>query len=320
MVNVGIIGCGKVATAHINALLKIPEAKISAVCDVDEERCRKFAEKTCANAYTSYEEMTDKENLGLVIICLPPAFHGACVRYCAEKKINVFVEKPMGIDVSDCRSMIEICEQNGVMLWVGHMQCYSEENVIAKELIASGKYGDLISINEVRTCRYPGPVSPKWLMNKAVSGGGILYNFGAHTLDMVKYITGSKVVSVQCGVSLHEEGTENAASGMLKLENGVSVTFNLMGNCDVNRYEITLYLSKGEIRIIPRQSISVCGANGVFETISEASEEATGKSWQYLQLCDVIKATENKEAKVGGAYGLGIIQDLEMLYKSAGIM
>ena len=66
MVNVGIIGCGKVATAHINALLKIPEAKISAVCDVDEERCRKFAEKTCANAYTSYEEMTDKEMIQYV--------------------------------------------------------------------------------------------------------------------------------------------------------------------------------------------------------------------------------------------------------------
>lgn len=318
MVNVGIIGCGKIATAHICALLEIPEAKISAVCDVDEERCRKFAEKACANAYTSYEEMTEKENLGLVIICLPPAFHGACVRYCAEKKIDVFVEKPMGLDVSDCRSMVEACEKNGVMLWVGHMQRYSAENVIAKELIESGKYGKLISVNEIRSCRYPGPVSPKWLMNKAVSGGGILYNFGAHTLDMVKYITDSRVVDAQCNVSLHEEGTENAASGMLKLENGVSLTFNLMGNCDANRYEITLYLTKGEIRIIPRQSISVCGDDGMFEEIPDADEER--KSWQYLQLCDVIKATENKEVKVGGEYGLGIIQDLEMLYKSAGIM
>lgn len=315
MVNVGIIGCGKIATAHINALAEIPQAKISAVCDVDEEKCRKFARKAGANAYTSYAEMTEKENLGLVIICLPPAFHGDCVRYCAEKKVNIFVEKPMGIDVADCRSMIEACEKNNVMLWVGHMQCYSRENVIAKKVIESGKYGELISINEIRSCRYPGPASPKWLMNKEIAGGGILYNFGAHTLDMVKYITDSKVVDAECSVSLHEEGTENAASGMLKLENGVSVTFNLVGKCDVNRYEITLYLTKGEIRINPRQSISVCGEDGVFKKIPDTEE----KSWQYLQLCDVVEATKTKKAKVGGSYGIEIIQDLEKLCKAAGI-
>ncbi len=319
MVNVGIIGCGKIAGSHITALLKIEDARISAVCDVDEGKCRSFAKKYGVNAYFSYEEMAEKENLELVIICLPPAFHGDCVRFCAEKGINVFVEKPMGLNDSDCRSMIDACAKNEVMLWVGHMQCYSRENVIAKKLVNSGKYGELVSISEIRSCSYPSPASPKWLMNKKIAGGGILYNFGAHTLDMVKYITESEVASCNCNVSLHQEGTENVAVGMLKLENGVTVTFNLVGSCNVNRYEIILYLTKGEIRIKPRQNISVCGQDGVFEKISDANEDNGSLPWQYLQLYDVISAVKTKKAKVDGEYGLGIIRNLEDLYSSAGV-
>ena len=319
MTDIGIIGCGKMANSHVTALMQFENVKIAAVCDTDMARASKLAKKTDANFYTSYEKMLEDESLSLVIICLPPALHGACTQYCARKGVNVFIEKPMGLTVDDCREMLSVCNENGVMLWVGHMQRYSKENQIAKELVDSGEYGKLISISEVRTCAYPGPASPEWLMNKNVAGGGIMYNFGAHTIDMVKYISGSKIVLAECNANFTETGAENAASGYLELENGVSVTFNLMGACAVNRYEIVLYLTNGEIRIKPRKSIVACTSDGVFKKIHDETDEKNiaEETWQQLQLRDVIDSLGSGKAKVSGEYGLEIIEVIEKLYKSA---
>lgn len=322
MINVGIIGCGKMASAHINVLQQFDDVKITAVCDIDEAKRLATAETAGANAYADYAEMLEQEELSLVVICLPPAMHGDCVRYCAGKGVNIFIEKPMGIDTADCRLMIEACKENGVKLFVGHMQRYLRENQIAKALVESGKYGKLVAIHEVRQCQYPNPVSsPKWLMDRSVSGGGMMYNLGAHTIDMAQYISGSCVDIAECGVNFMEAGTENMAVGFLKLENGVAVTFNLIGSCSVSRYEKTLYLTDGEIRINPHLEVSVCGRDGVFETIADnAVIYANGDkdSWQYLQFCDVLAALKNGDVKVSGEYGLGIIETMEKLYKSAG--
>lgn len=322
MIKTGIIGCGKIANAHVQVLLQLTDAKLTAVCDVDETKRRQLSKKAGAAAYESYEEMLEAEKLDLVIICLPPALHGKCAIYCAEKGVNVFLEKPMGIDTADCEAIIKACKDNEVMLWVGHMQRYSKENRIAKELIASGEYGNVVSVSEVRTCAYPGPASPGWLMKREIAGGGIMYNFGAHTLDMLTYITGSKVKTAESSVSFFNADSENAAFGFLKFENGVSATFNLVGSCAVNRYEIVIYLTKGEIRIKPRKSISVCGTDGVFKKISENEElqgNDTENTWQYLQMRDVLEAVKSGEAKVGGEYGLEIVRCIEALYKSAEI-
>ncbi|MBQ9986491.1 MAG: Gfo/Idh/MocA family oxidoreductase [Oscillospiraceae bacterium] len=320
MTNVAIIGCGKIANSHVQALAQMEDVRIAAVCDLNEVKCRQLAKKVGAEAYTSYEEMLESERLQLAIICLPPAFHGECARYCAGKGVNIFLEKPMGVDAADCRSIIDACKANGVMLWVGHMQRYSMENRIARELVESGEYGRLLAINEVRTCGYPGPNSPEWLMKREISGGGIMYNFGAHTLDMIKYISGSRVVLAESSVNFSSGDSENVAIGFLKLENGVSATFNLVGSCSVNRYEIVLYLTEGEIRIKPRRSIVACGRDGVFQKIADAedAEASRDKNWQYLQLRDVIDSLKTGEAKVTGEYGLEIIENIESLYASAG--
>lgn len=320
MVNVGIIGCGKIANSHAQVLMQMPNVKVTAVCDISGTKSRQLAKKIGANSYESFQEMIRVENPQLVIICLPPALHGKCARYCANKGVNIFLEKPMGIDADDCKSIIAECKKCGVMLWIGHMQRYSRENQIAKELIDSGEYGELIAISEIRSCAYPGPASPAWLMDRKISGGGIMYNFGAHTLDMIKYISGSHVVCAESSVNFADGDSEDAATGFLKLQNGVVATFNLMGRCAVNRYEIVLYLTGGEIRIKPRKSVVACGRDGVFKKIADAEDvqEKRNETWQHLQLSDVIAALETGEVKVSGEYGLEIIECIESLYASAG--
>lgn len=308
------------ANAHAFELMRIPNAKIAAVCDVDEVKRCELAEKTEAHAYADYVQMLKEEDLQLVMICLPPALHGDCTRYCAKAGINVFLEKPMGISADDCKAMIDACKENGVMLWVGHMQRYSTENRIAKRLIDSGKYGKLIAVNEIRSCKYPGDNSPKWLMDRNVAGGGMMYNLGAHTLDMAQFLGDSRICLSECSANFLDGGAENMASGFLKLENGVAVTFNLVGSCRIRRYQIELYLTEGQIRITPWEKVEAFDKDGNFEVIEETAHlyAEREKTWQYYQLCDVISGVQNGKAAVDGEYGLKIIECIEALYHSAG--
>ena len=77
-----------------------------------------------------------------------------------------------------------------------------------------------------------------------------------------------------------------------------------------------MYLSGGEIRIKPRESIIACGRDGVFAKIPNDID--SGFSWQFLQLRDVIDSLESGVAKVNGEYGLEIIGSIEKLYSSSG--
>ena len=312
MIKIGMIGCGKISDAHISAIDRIEDAKIVAVCDISEESLNTAVSKTDAVAYTDYKRMIEETQLDLVIINLPHSLHNPCTGFCAEHGVDVFLEKPMGINVEDCRQMIDVCKNNKVMLWVGHIQRYQPENIAAKQLITSGRYGKLIGIYETRNTNYFSDSRPRWFLDKKMSGGGIMMNLGAHTLDKIKYFTDSEI-DTSCGHAdiLDGNSVESSVQAFVKTKNSVSATLNLMGCVNANRYETVLYLTEGEIRITLGDGITACGKDGVFEAVPFARENAP-----YLQMLDVLNALKTtKKATVDGEYGLDIMRAIEKTYR-----
>lgn len=313
MFRIGIIGCGKMAASHLKALAEMPDVSVTAVCDISPENREKAAAETGAKPYEQYEDMLKDGNLDLALITLPPALHKDCACKCAEYGINIFLEKPMAVNSQECAEIIAACEQHDVLLWVGHPQRYLPTNRLAKRLIDSGKYGKLMSIHETRNSGYPGKSTLKWLMSKKIAGGGIMFNLGAHTIDMARFLSGSEVDMVQGRLVYHGNEVEDGAFGNLVMKNGVTVNFQLSGRTSAYKYEIILYLSEGEIRITPFSHVDACGKDGVFETIPY-NEEESAHSHLYVQLRDVIAAVQNKqEPLVSGAYGLAGIETYEKL-------
>ncbi len=311
MVKIGLIGCGIISSLHVEAIDNIEGAVIAAACDISEERLASVVDATGAAGYTDYKKMVEECELDLVVITLPHALHNPATCFCAEHGLDIFLEKPFGISVSDCQEMIDCCKKNGVMLWVGHPQSYSTLNQFAKKLLDSGKYGSLVSITETRTTHYFSDSRPRWFLDRNMSGGGIMINLGAHSLDKLKYFTGSKVEKI-CGQVHTPDGAsvEDSAQAFVVMENGVSATLNLIGHTTSAEFETKLFTTQGEI-VIKRTGEIVAYKIGEKEEIFSPEIEP----FMQLQLEETVAAVRgDKKPAIDGEYGLDIIRAVKRLY------
>lgn len=310
MIKTGLIGCGKISKGQIAAIAALDDACITAVCDTSDERLAAICEETGARGYKDYKELLDKEELDLVIISLPHFLHGEATCYAAERGIDVFLEKPMGISVEDCEKMIETCKRCGVMLWVGHPHRYVDSYRRAKELVLSGELGEPVCFSETRNVDYFADSRPRWFLKKELSGGGIMINLGAHCLDKMKFLFDSEIESISGNVHIREGfDVEDNVQAFVRMKNGGYGTINLVGATAAHMNPTVLYLTKGEIRI-NTGSLEYCGEDGIFKR-----EEHPGSGMKN-QIADVIRVmhTSDKKPVVTGEYGLDIIRAIKTLY------
>lgn len=317
MFKIGLIGCGAISNGHVNAFDTIEDASITAACDISEEKLQSVCERTGARGYSDYKKMVEEEELDLAVITLPHGLHCEAAYFCAESGLDVFLEKPMALNSDECRKIIEACKSFGVMLWVGHLQKYMPANVFTKKLIDSGELGELVGFSEVRNGEYFTEKRPKWFGIKAMSGGGIMMNLGAHALDKMKYFSDSDIAEISGSIHMHDGlDCEDGVQAFVKMKNGVSGTVTLIGHTTNNDYETILYLTNGEIRMRLEKSCSVeyC-KNG---EPMQSYDVGKGASWgMTYQMQDVIRTLREKKKtpSVDGEYGFDIIKAIKKLYK-----
>ena len=204
MINIGIIGLGRVYGYHLPDLLAVTDKfKISAVYDVSEKRTREVAAslEDCI-ACASYEEMLSNNLLNLILVLTPPMFHCEHAVAALNAGKHVIVEKPMALSSKECKIMIEAAKKNDVVLTVNHNHRFSgffhyptfvkllKENAIGRPYMYSTKI--LSSWGG-----YEG--SPDYIQNwecKREYGGGTIYSWGPHLVDMILQLNQSKPVSI----------------------------------------------------------------------------------------------------------------------------
>ena len=234
MIKIGMIGAGGIASAHSDAIKNNPECELRVVCDIDILRAEKIAEIHGADAVSDYREV---KNVDAVIINLPHYLHCEVSCYFLKKNINVLIEKPMANTVEECDEMINTAKESGAKLSVGHVQKYYSANREVKKIIESGKFGKLCMITEVRNTDYLAG-RPGWFLDKKLSGGGILMNYGAHSLDRIFYTTGKGVKNVHSVISnpVSEHDVEINAQILLELEDNITASVTLCGCHVPNEY------------------------------------------------------------------------------------
>ena len=195
MIRIGLVGAGAIGIEHKYAIEKNSNCTVAAICDVVKEKAQELAEGTQARVYTDYKEMQKNEMLDGVILNLPHFLHKEVAVFFLEKHIPTLVEKPMANTVEECEAMIAAAEKNHTPLGVGHVQKYYRAHKYLREIIRKNKLGKLCAITETRNINYFSD-RPKWFLNKEQAGGGILMNYGAHTLDKQFFLTGLSVASV----------------------------------------------------------------------------------------------------------------------------
>ncbi|TRO52430.1 Gfo/Idh/MocA family oxidoreductase [Candidatus Bathyarchaeota archaeon] len=138
---VGLIGCGGIASAHVGVYKKMKDVDIVGLCDLNLERARDLAAKfRVEKTYQNYWDMFEKEKPDMVDICTPVSTHSKIVCDTAELVPAILVEKPMGLNVSQCDEMIRKVEKHGRKLCIGHSQIFSPNIRKATEIVNSENF------------------------------------------------------------------------------------------------------------------------------------------------------------------------------------
>jgi UDP-N-acetyl-2-amino-2-deoxyglucuronate dehydrogenase len=189
-----IIGCGKMAQVHAQALQNIAGVTLVAAQSRSVEKATAFAAPYQAKPYTDIYDMVRKERVDLVLICTPHPAHREAALIALEAGAHVLVEKPLAISLADCDAMIKKAEATGRQLGMISQRRFIPACLRIKQAIDAGKLGTpmlgFVVMYGWRDEQYY--KSDPWRGSWAAEGGGVLVNQAPHQLDLLQWFMGSE--------------------------------------------------------------------------------------------------------------------------------
>ena len=240
MVNVGVIGCGKIAQVrHLPEYEAHPSVKIVGVCDTEKNRAEEVAEKYHTRVYASYEEMLSDDNIDAVSVCTANYSHCQITLKALEAGKHVLCEKPMAITYEECKKMLETAERTGKFLMIGHNQRLTDTHRKAKELVQKGEIGKIITFKS--TFGHAGPENWAvdkdniWFFDKAAASFGAMADLGVHKTDLIQFLLSEKIKEAFAVTGTLDKkdkqgnsiGVDDNAICIYKLENGIIGNINV---------------------------------------------------------------------------------------------
>ena len=147
MLNVGIVGCGKIADGHIEEIQKLGCARVLAVCDLEPILAEQLALRySVPHWYTDFDRMLSEHRLDVIHIATPPHSHLALAQKSAELGCHVFLEKPLALNATDGRRLIECLRQTGRKMTINYWYNFETPALALKELVAKGELGEPVHI------------------------------------------------------------------------------------------------------------------------------------------------------------------------------
>ncbi len=191
----GIVGLGGFAEKNIvPAIVSSPRSKLLACSGRSLEKSREFATRLAIpRVYATYQELVLDGEIDAVYIATPNALHDPVAIAAARARKHVLCEKPMSLSVKTAREMVDACRESGVMLKVGFHLRFEDIMGRVRELIASGAIGELRSLAIERAAASDQPGAWRHQPNE---GGGVLFDVGVHLLDLVQWLSASKITEV----------------------------------------------------------------------------------------------------------------------------
>ena len=191
---IAVVGVGGWGKNHARVLHDL--GALAAICDSDESRSIELARLYDTNHYSSLDKMLQSESsLDAAVVCTPTKTHFSLAKTIMEKKLHVFVEKPLAFSSAECEQMIDIARRMGVILTSGYIERFNPAIQNVKQLIDTRKYGDLIMMEFHRENRMPSHIRDV----------GIIYDTSVHDIDTAMYLFNStpQVVFARSGTKFH---------------------------------------------------------------------------------------------------------------------
>jgi scyllo-inositol 2-dehydrogenase (NADP+) len=262
----GIIGSGRMGITHLAILGRHPFVKVIAVADDSPLMTRVLTQfRPDIRLFGDYTKMLREMELDILLIATPPHLHAAMIDSALDARLSIFVEKPFTLSSTEARRLTARSREIPGTYQVGYVNRFNDMFFAAKRLIDQGLLGRLISF---RSDMFGGTVTRSsggsgW-RGKREFGGGCLYEFGSHAIDLMVYLMGkpsrvtgscltpvfsSEVEDIVRTTAIYSSGligsiTVNWSDGSYRKPTNKVEILGEGGKILVDQHELKIYLEK----------------------------------------------------------------------------
>jgi len=261
---VAVIGIGKMGLLHAGVMNALEGVELCAISDTSN-LLLSFAKnlKKSVHVYDDYVKMLDEENPDVAVITTPVFLHVPMANECVKRGIHFLVEKPLCAFSTEATNLVDQIEDRNLTTMVGYMMRYVETFAKAKEIIASGALGRLMTFSATIYVAQLFKTGKGWRYNKKESGGGVVIGQATHLIDLLRWYFGPVEFVSAHTKNWYSAEVEDFAHAFFKFKNGLTgwmdsswskrhhrlLEMNIevqgeFGNLVVNDDEVKVYLER----------------------------------------------------------------------------
>jgi len=266
--------------------------------------------------YSDWRELLLDEEIDAVYVATPVHLHSEQTIAAAEAGKHVLCEKPMALDVADCDRMIAACRSNNVKLGVAYYRHFYPVVRRVKELLDSGELGIPIVV-QLNAFEWfdPKPSDPRaWLIRKSLSGGGPMFDFGCHRIELLLNLFGDvSDMKTTLAKTFFDREVEDVATAIFHFERGACGTLTVAHAAREPQDTFDLFCSHGSIHIpvLNEGTMRVLSADG-----ERTEAHPNAKNIHQPLIEDFASAgLENRDPVVTGEIGRHVAFIEERIYR-----
>jgi predicted dehydrogenase len=231
-VKYGIIGVGAIAQRrHIPECIANPDSVLIGIADANQARCDELGKKFGVKSFCDHKDLLKMGELDAVVVSGPNALHATQTIDALTAGKHVLCEKPMAISREEAKSMIAAAEKNKKYLMIGLNQRLMPPHVRAKEILKTGRLGNVLSF---RTAfKHPGPegwsvdAAKSWFFRKDQAFMGVTGDLGIHKVDLMRWLLDQEFSEV--GGLITTLDKRDAEGNLIALDDNAFLTLKTSG-------------------------------------------------------------------------------------------
>lgn len=254
-VRMAILGCGNMSGGHAQRYKTNPDVEIVALCDVSEAAVETYAERFLADVpnrpatFTDAAEMYRATQPDAVTIVTPHTMHFEHGMQALAAGCHVFMEKPMVTDSRQAKQLAAAVKESGKLLVIGYNTPCTPNFQYLRNIVREGRLGKLETVTAWQAQNWRERTTGTWRQNPALSGGGQMYDSGAHILNSLVWTVEQNIEQVSAFVD--NVGTPVDVNGIvnIKFVDGTFATVTIAGNCTNEGCGMYLTFERGRVEI-----------------------------------------------------------------------
>ena len=215
VVNIAIVGCGRIAQRFYAEVDKVDAASVVALYDVNREAA---AALNAALVAESFEEVVERADA--VYIATPHNLHYQQAKYALEHGRHVLCETPMVLRKAEAEELYDIAKERGLVLLEANKTAYSPAFNHLVTLVKSGLIGDVVGIDASESKLW-GEENLKRELDPAMAGGS-LYEMGSYPLLPIVKLLGTEYEQIDIYSRMNENGVDVYTRGIVRYKSAIA--------------------------------------------------------------------------------------------------